>query len=181
MGSVWRDTRTIADIGQVMARWLTGEVRYWSGHGDGIDSETRHLLPTLVALNQAGVVTTNSQPGYDGTGYDGAHWRQKAWLTAIVDDRSPLLGRLILSAEAAGMTVLRGNRHHGQTVLTDRNGEPWTDIRGRIPRNHLAREWHGLSRQGLKELRTHGAVLHIVDPVWGRDDRLWPALANAIR
>lgn len=181
MGSAWRDARTIADIGQVMARWLAGEVRGWSGHGDGVDSETGPLLPTLVALNRAGVVTTNSQPGEVGAGYDGAHWRQKAFLAAVVDDRNPLLGRLIRSAETAGMTVLRGNRYPGLTVLTDRDGEPQMALAGSVPRNHLAREWSCLDRQGLKELRDHGAVLHIVDPVWGRDDRLWPALANAIR
>ncbi|GAA3267910.1 DUF6919 domain-containing protein [Streptomyces lavendulae] len=181
MGSPWRDAGTIAEIGQVMARWLTGEVRGWSGHGDGVDPETRHLLPTLVALNRAGVVTTNSQPGEVGTGYDGAHWRQKAFAAVIVDDRSPLLDRLIRSANSSGLTVLRGNRYPGLTVLTDRNGEPQMALAGSVPRNHLAREWSCLGSQGLKELRDHGAVLHVVDPVWGRDDRLWPALTSAIR
>jgi hypothetical protein len=181
MGSVWRDASTIADIGQLMARWLTGEVRGWSGHGDGVDPETTHLLPTLVAVNRAGVITTNSQPGEIGPGYDGAHWRQKAYLSAIVDDRSPLLGRVIRTAQSAGMQVIRGTRRLDLTILTDRNGEPTMALAGTLPRNHLAREWSCLSRQGLKELRTHGAVLHFVDPVWGRDDRLWPALANAIR
>lgn len=181
MGSVWRDARTIADLGQVMARWLTGEVRGWSGHGDGVDPETQHLLPTLVALNRAGVITTNSQPGTEGRGYDGAWWRQKAYLSVIVDDRSPLLGQLIRTVEAAGVTVLRGNRHPRLTALTDRDGETTMGLYGNIPRDHLAREWSCLSRQGLQELRRHGSVLHMVDPVWGRDDRLWPALANAIR
>ncbi|MEU9415188.1 hypothetical protein [Streptomyces sp. NPDC048272] len=181
MGSVWRDARTIADIGQVMARWLTGEVRGWSGHDDGVDSETRHLLPTLVALNRAGIVTTNSQPGEVGAGYDGAHWRQRAFLAAIIDDRNPLLDRVIRTASSAGMTVIRGNKYPGLTVLTDRNGEPQMALAGSLPRNHLAREWSCLSGAGLRELRKQGAVLHIIDPVWGRDDRLWPALANAIR
>lgn len=181
MGSVWRDASSIADIGQLMARWLTGEVRGWSGHGDGVDPETRPLLPLLVALNRAGVITTESQPGEVGPGFDGAYWRQKAFLSAIVDDRSPLLGRLTRSVEAVGMTVLRGNRYPRPTPLTDRDGETVFGLRGSLPRNHLAREWSCLGRQGLKELRDHGAVLNIVDPVWGRDDRLWPALANAIR
>lgn len=181
MGSVWRNARTIADVGQVMAHWLTGEVRGWSGHDDGVDSETLPLLPTLVALNRAGFVTTNSQPGYAGVGYGGAHWRQKAWVEGVIDARSPLLNRVVRTAQAAGLTVLRGNRHSGVTPLTDRNGELTAAISGKLPRNYLARQWSCLDRHAIRELRDHGAAINIVDPVWGRDDRLWPALANAIR
>lgn len=181
MGSPWRDARTIADVGQVMARWLTGEVRGWSGHADGVDDETRPLLPVLVTLNRAGFVTTNSQPGYDGPGYDGARWRQKAWVEGVIDDRSPVLDRVVRAAQAAGMTVLRGSRHPGVTPLTDRNGELTAALGGRLPRNQLAREWSCLHRHAIRELRDHGVRINILDPTWGRDDRLWPALTNAIR
>lgn len=39
------------------------------------------------------------------------------------------------------------------------------------------RRWE---QRAIRELR-RSTYLILIDPVWGRDDRLWPALANAIR
>ena len=41
--------------------------------------------------------------------------------------------------------------------------------------------WRGVGRQVIRELREHGAMVHIIDMVWGRDDRLWPALDGVVR
>jgi hypothetical protein len=183
MGSVWRDARTIEDLGVAMADWLEGRIPSWPGYygpfGQEEENGARHLIPTLVALNRAGFVTTNSQPGMDGRDHDGSRWRQRAWVEGVVDDRSPLLDRLVQSAERAGMTVIRGRRTPQPVILTDRNGEPMSSIGHRYPRNQLAREWNGVGRHALRALRDHGAPVAFVDLVWGRDDRLWPTLRTA--
>lgn len=184
MGSVWRDARSIADLGQNMAAWLEGRLPSWPGYhgpfGQEEDNGARHLIPILAAVNRAGFVTTGSQPAYDGTDSGGAGWRQRAAVDGVVHEHSPLLGRLT-ALERQGFLVYRGWPKQS-VVITDRNGEPQTGFGGfRLGRDHAAREWHGIGRHALRELRDHGAVLHIVDPVWGRDDRLWPALTNAIR
>lgn len=182
MGSVWRDARSIADLGQAMVLWLEGSIPSWPGYaaGYGPDEETKHLIPTLVALNRAGFVTTNSQPGFDGRGFDGARWRQRAWVEGIIDCRGPLLDRLVQAGEQAGMTVVRGRRASRPVVLTDRNGEPAAAIGSRYPRNQLAREWHGVGRHAMRALRDHGTHIALVDPVWGRDDQLWPLLHSLV-
>lgn len=183
MGNVWRDARTIADLGQAMALWMEGRGPDWPGYhgpfGQEEENSARHLIPTLAAVNRAGFVTTGSQPAYDAID-DGAHWRQRAHVDGVVHDRNPILGQLT-GLERQGCMVVRGWPKQHFTV-TDRDGEPVTGFGGfRLGRDHAAREWHGIGRHALGELKDHGVRLHIVDPVWGRDDRLWPALANAIR
>ncbi|MFZ3473118.1 DUF6919 domain-containing protein [Streptomyces sp. 4.24] len=183
MGSVWRDASSIADLGQNMAAWLEGRLPSWPGYngpfGQEEENGARHLIPTLAAVNRAGFVTTGSQPAEDGI-WNGAHWRQRASVDGIVHDHSPLYRRLT-DLERQGFLVYQGWPKE-YVAVTDRNGEPVTGFGGfRLGRDQTARDWYGIGRQALRELKTRGAVLHIVDPAWGRDDRLWPALINAIR
>ncbi|RSS59808.1 DUF6919 domain-containing protein [Streptomyces sp. WAC01280] len=186
MGNVWRDARSIPDLGHAMAGWLEGRIPSWPGYDGPFGQEetngARHLVPTLIALNRAGFVTVNSQPGTEGRGYDGAHWRQKAYLEGYLDDRSPFLVHVVRSVESAGMVVVRGTRRPARPIpFTDRDGEPVAGISVRLPRNQMAREWHGIGRQAMRDLRSRGVRLTLIDPIWGRDDRLWPALIGAVR
>ncbi|MFD6360181.1 DUF6919 domain-containing protein [Streptomyces roseolus] len=183
MGSVWRDARSIADLGECMASWLEGRIPARPGYLDSRpDQETLHLVPNLVALNRGGLVTVDSQPGLTGRGYDGAHWRQKAYVEVFIDDRGPLLKRAVKAAESAGLAVIRCNRPPAVPVpFTDRDGQPITGITVKYPRNQLARDWEGVGRQAFRELRSHGVHLTFYDPIWGRDDRLWPALMGVVR
>ncbi|MFE2164862.1 DUF6919 domain-containing protein [Streptomyces sp. NPDC059447] len=178
MGGVWRESRSIADLGQNMALWLEGRGPAWPGYGADFgyeeEADVRHLVPVLAAAGRAGFVTTCSQPGYESGGT-----RQRAWVEGIVHDRNPLLGRL-LGLERQGFTVIRGSRTP-HLVLTEEDGHPFTTLGYRARRDWMAREWHGVSRHALRELRQHGVTLHLIDMTWGRDNRLWPALANAVR
>lgn len=184
MGSVWRDARSIADLGQNMAGWLKGEVPSWPGYlgsefGEEETDGARHLVPTLIAANRAGFVTTCSQPGSDEV-VDGVRWHQRAWVEGVVHDRSPLLGRL-LKLQGQGFTVVRGWPKR-QIVLTEVDGRHLTAIGGwKMRRNDIHTTWRGIGRQALREVRQHGAAIHIIDTAWGRDDRLWPALMGAVR
>jgi hypothetical protein len=186
MGSVWRDARSMADLGLAMADWLEGRGPSWPGcdgpFGQEEENGARHLIRYLAAMNRAGLVTVCSQPGMEGPGYDGAHWRQKAFVEGYIDHRSPLLNKVLQAAASVGLLVVRGTRRPPEPVpVTDRNGQPVTGITVKYPRNLLAREWHGIGRHALRDLRDHGAHVTIYDPEWGRDDRLWPALIGAVR
>lgn len=183
MGSVWRDARSIADLGLNMALWLEGRGPDWPGYYGPFGQEetdgAKHLIPILAAANRAGYVTTCSQPACDEN-VQGSRWRQRAWVEGIVDHRSPLLGRL-LGLERHGFTVVRGWPRDGH-VLTTRDGEPITGIGGfRMRRDGITREWRGVGRHAIADLKRNGVRIHVIDTVWGRDDRLWPALAGAVR
>lgn len=183
MGSVWRDARSIVDLGQNMALWLEGRGPDWPGyHGKFGQEETdgaRHLIPVLAAANRAGYVTTCSQPACDEV-VRGSRWRQRAWVEGVVDKRSPLLGRL-LGLERQGFTVVQGWPRTGYE-LTTCDGQPTTGIGGfRMNRNAVTREWRGVGRHAIADLKQHGVRIHLIDLAWGRDDRLWPALMGVVR
>ncbi|MFB7515727.1 DUF6919 domain-containing protein [Streptomyces sp. NPDC056144] len=175
----WRDTRTIADLGQTMALWLEGRIDSWPGYdgpfGREEENGARHLIPPLAELNRSGFVTTNSQPGtVDQYG------RQRAWVEGVVHDHSPLLDRL-LGLRRQGFTVLRGWPKQ-TTVITEDDGRPFTTVGGfHLRRDDTTRTWCGIGRRALREVKRHGAQLHIIDMQWGRDDRLWTALTAAAR
>lgn len=178
MGSVWRDARTIGDLGRNMADWLEGRIPSWPGYGADFGYEesvsVQHLVPVLAAVNRAGFVTTCSQPAMTGT------TRQRAWVEGIIDRRNPLLDRL-LGLQGQGLAVHRG--WPKQIVdLTEEGGRPFTSIGGfKLRRNDVTREWTGTGRHALRDLRENGVRIHLIDMTWGRDDRLWPALANTVR
>ncbi|SHL75116.1 DUF6919 domain-containing protein [Streptomyces yunnanensis] len=183
MNNPWKKASTVADLGRLMAEWLEGRIPTWPGYMDTRpDDETRHLIPTLAAACRAGYVTTGSQPGLPpGCGYDGRTWRQRAAVEGWIADPH-LLNRIRAGAERAGITVIAnrpGQRSHPGMPVTEAGAEVTTDF-GWSPghRRLIASMWRGIGRPAERELReaTH---LTLVDPEWGRDNWLWPALAHA--
>lgn len=181
----WKKAQSVADLGNLMADWLEDRIPTRPGYCDTQpDEETDHLLPGLVAVCRAGFVTTNSQPGMPPErGYDGRIWRQRAFVEGWIVDGA-LLTRIRAAAKRAGMTVVaHGSSSRGGDwiPLTDANGEMQAAA-GDYPghRRMINTDWRGIGRHATNELR-RSTYLTLIDPVWGRDDRLWPALANAIR
>lgn len=181
----WKKATSVADLGNLMADWLEGRISTRPAYCDTQpDEETDHLISILAACNRAGFVTTCSQPGEPETrGWDGRMYRQRAAVEGWVADRR-LLDRLRVSAKRAGIDVIAhqpGVRWHDGIPVTDADREPYTWFaRTDGHRNQIAYEWPGVGGRAVRELRK-STYLTLIDPAWGRDDRLWPALANAIR
>jgi hypothetical protein len=76
--AAWRSARTLADLGELTARWIEGRLASQPGYCGPCDIEDPALVPVLARLNRAGFVTAGSQPGNDGPGYGGAHREQRA-------------------------------------------------------------------------------------------------------
>lgn len=179
----WKSAKTVADLGELMALWLEGQIASRPGYQPryGPDDETAHLVPTLTALCRAGYVTTCSQPGFAGTGADGLWWEQRAALELAVTDPT-LLHRLVNAANAAGMFV-RINDHRPDggvqeqpVVVTTRDGEPVTAFGGRISRADMAIQWPELNRDLRREVST-GTYVSVVAPEFGpAGERLWVVL-----
>jgi hypothetical protein len=100
MDRIWRDARSIGELGGAMAGWLEGHVSSWPGCSAGPDEETLPLVPVLARLNRRGFVTTDSQPG-DG----GETWTQRAAVEGWIAVGDPLLPRIVRTARAAGLIV----------------------------------------------------------------------------
>lgn len=144
--------------------------------GRHLDEETLPLLPSLIAANRAGLVTTCSQPALAGTGADGLWWQQRAALEAFTADRD-LYQRLVAAAARADMMVAAHDPRTGESddpvVITLRDGEPYTGLDTELGRAHLRTIWPGARRQALTAAAD---AVHLVlyAPAYGATgQRLW--------
>lgn len=183
MADPWKKAASVADLGNLMADWLEGRHNAYSPSSlsNGPDEETLPLVPVLAACNRAGFVTTDSQPGGKGTG-NGVAWEQRAAVTGWVADKR-LLDRIRLNARRAGLDIVAHRPDSGWrdgAAVTRVDGQNYTWF-GRTEgrRKQVAFEWAEAGGRAARELRT-STYITIFDPVWGRDDRLWPALAKSI-
>lgn len=184
MDRLWRDARSIGDLGGAMAGWLEGRVPDRPGYcAARPDAETAHLVPVLARLNRRGWVTTDSQPGERGTAYDGRPWTQRAAVQGYTAASDPLLPRVIRAARAAGfvVTAYGAGRRVGPlrgVTVTRWGGEAHSVFGGQPQGLWRAPELSGVGRPARRELVRHGVALAVVDPVWGRDCALWALLDN---
>ncbi|MGW2892288.1 DUF6919 domain-containing protein [Streptomyces griseoruber] len=177
----WRSAHTVADLGELMALWLEGELRSWPGYmpGCGPDEETTHLIPSLAALNRAGFLTIASQPGETGTGHDGLWYEQRAAVEGFVSDRT-LYYRLLDAAEAVGLTVAvddgRVGVHDPAVTVTTVDGEPCTAFGSRLSYRDMRTIWPVIREDAFVSLAT-AVRMTIAAPEPGIDgERLWPIL-----
>nr|WP_189846686.1 hypothetical protein [Streptomyces pluricolorescens] len=178
----WRAARTIADLGELMALWLEGEIASRPGYQPryGPEEETAHLVPVLAWLCRAGYVTTCSQPGLAATGYDGRWWEQRAAVELVVTDPA-LKRRLIETARDAGMVVVvndyvRGGVQDARVPVTTRDGERMTSFGGHIGRADMAIQWPGLHPRLYAQV-SHGTYISVIAPEYGpAGERLWRIL-----
>lgn len=180
----WAGARTLADLGGLMAGWLEGDVALWPGYQPGAspDEETSELIPLLARANRAGFVTDASQPGLDEPGFDGRRWEQRAAVSGLIGDEQ-LLFALARVAEALQLTILvrtssEKSRRPGVTA-TKADGESCTWFGDGLSRRELRHMWQGVSGAALDEVTAAWQVT-LVDPQYGRNDRLWTALEAAL-
>ncbi len=173
----WGDAVTLSQLGELIADWLEGRIRV-PIYGGGPDTETEALVPVLAHLNRSGFVTETSQPGQlDGD------WAQRAVVSGYCDQEVAerlasisVRGDLIVISQPAGtdatfqLPVTRTNNLTftiicGDYATSRPNDDlwPWPDLPPTM-RAVLRGTWH----------------VAICDPVWGRNDVLWPALTAAM-
>lgn len=179
---LWRQAQTLPELCDLMARWLEGELSMWPGYDDDADEETAALIPVLARANRAGFLTDQSQPGFDGPGFDGRRWEQRAAVSGLVGDDEVLFA-LARVAESHRLTILvrtadEKSERPGVTC-TRVDGEPYTVFGSRLSRRDLRHIWRGVSRNALDEI-TGALQVTLVDPEFGRNDWLWTALDEAL-
>lgn len=186
----WKSARTLAGLGELTARWLEGDIPEVPGYIGEPGMETTGLVPVLAKLNRAGFVTTCSQPAFDGTGYDGAHWQQCAAVEGFTDSPE-LISRIRRGGWAYDLKVIAYHpatlrrwrfRWDGETAATWRDGEECTWFGAQICRRYIRGPLFagGLcSREGLNAFCGAWQVT-VIDPERGRPDVLWRTLEWAI-
>ncbi len=163
----WAQAATLADVGELTAQWLEGDIASQPGYCGPVDTD-EDLAPgmtaTLIALNRAGMVTHQSQAG-------AAQYGQRAAVSGFAT--ADCLDRI--GTATAGDPAL---------VVADL-GEPDTARRAPVGWHHdeddLADLWTGYGvcdPAAVAELADAVQVC-IYDLEPGRNDRLWPALQRA--
>lgn len=179
----WRSASTLAELGELMALWLEGEIESQPGYQPryGPDDETQELIPVLAAACRAGYVTTQSQPGAREIGWDGAFWTQRAAVDGFVRDPQ-LLRRLVDAAEEAGLDIVIRDQldkpGEGAVPATTRDGEVVTAFGGALSARDLRLIWDGCSSEALDDVFTATQVT-LIDPDFGPSSRLWTVLERA--
>ncbi|WP_433894826.1 DUF6919 domain-containing protein [Streptomyces sp. CA-111067] len=182
---LWRSARTIADLGLLMASWLEGDIASQPGYmpNCGVDEETEHLVPILAAANRTGYLTTCSQPGLEGPGFDGSTWRQRAAVDGHVSD--PLLLRALADAAAeTGLYFATQDRIPDRTeaaiTVTTVNGEPYTTFGQPLSYSDLRTIWPVIRPEAFHAVATSVHVT-IAAPEFGKaGEYLWDVLDQAL-
>lgn len=176
--AIWYGARTLTDLAELTAQWLEGDLRSQPGYapGYGPDEETRDLIPVLAKLNRCGVLTVSSQPGEQAVGYDGRWWKQRAAVAGFV---SPEIARRLTEALPDELTVIVHEPYIpsavNSAVVTTVDGESYTDFGAyRSPRQ--VRSEYAICHQLAQDAVAEAYQAIVFDPVWGRNDVLWPAL-----
>lgn len=175
---LWSDVQDLAGMGGLMARWLEGDLTYQPAYyGSAPDEETAELVPVLAALNRAGFVTEFSQPGIPLTNGSA----QRAAVGGFCDDAMVL--NLMAATFGTDLVMLRfasGDTGEGSVVVTLDEREEYTFL-GRTEGPDDLEYGYGedLSPAGLAAL-TSAWQVHLFDPVWGRNDLLWPLLTDVV-
>ncbi|MEU0030755.1 hypothetical protein [Streptomyces sp. NPDC006335] len=182
----WKQARAFEELAVLTARWLRGHLSWHpNGHRGGPDSETVPLVEALAAANEAGFLTDGSQPGELATFHE-LPWRQRAFVSGFVAD--PALARALCARAAEAGLVVRAYRP-GSRV--DENGErnavdvtTWgarvnTGMGNWVPPRAVRRILPGCDRRAVREVARAWQVT-LIDPVWGRNTVLWPALGEVL-
>jgi hypothetical protein len=161
----------------VCALFLEGRIRDTPTYGGPPDPETQPLIPVLAACNRAGFVTHQSQPG-EPLDDDGC--AQRANVSGFADSKT--FARLMTAAAEADLIVTGARALDGTGrdfgpffAITIDDGEELTWDGITCSRRILRDSYAWCHPSALKALCDAWQVT-LIDPEWGRNDVLWPAL-----
>lgn len=183
--AAWRRARSFDELCALGARFVAGELAWFPGWGAAeLDVESDAIRASLVALNRAGWLTTCSQPARVDVERG---LEQRAFACGFASER---VARMLVGLAARDRSIRvrverRGERVAGPVTVTR---EP---ARGRAAK--VARVAIGgpaieaelmcfaddLAPAMLAELARRPYV-SAWDVAWGREERLWPALEQAL-
>ncbi|HET8661058.1 MAG TPA: hypothetical protein VFM55_18935 [Micromonosporaceae bacterium] len=179
--AAWSSAASLADLCALTERWLAGDLKSQPGYSGSLDVDEEDapgLTDALIRLNHEGFLTRNSQAGFDGEGYDGAHWIQVAAAEGFASAdtvqrlREKLAGTSYVVREFAPP---RRSRAGGSIVpVTWRDGRPYTRFGGGAGPGDIEFELCGAGTPAVEDAKRAQQIV-IYDPEPGRNT-LWADL-----
>ena len=176
---VWRQATTLEAAGELTARWLEGGSSYQPGHlAAGFDEETRPIAGALAELNRNGLFTKESQPGLLT-----ASAAQRQYVTGFCGPS--LAGELLaLSTRTELVTVAHAPGEASSAAIpVTLAGTEVTTVLGSSENpvdDDQISDWADETNDALALLLADSWYVEILDPVWGRNDVLLPAVLGAL-
>ncbi|MFC9771580.1 MULTISPECIES: DUF6919 domain-containing protein [unclassified Pseudarthrobacter] len=176
---VWRQATTLEAAGELTARWLEGGSSYQPGHfAADYDDETNPIAAALAELNRNGLFTKESQPGIQ----DGAA-AQRQYVTGFCS--AATAGELLaLSTRTELVTIAHAPGEASSAAIpVTLDGSEVVTVLGSSenPVNEdQIKAWADETNDSLALLLADSWYVEILDPVWGRNDVLLPAVLGAL-
>lgn len=177
----WEAARTLGDLGQLMARWLEGDLKSNPSYHGKSDLDSAELTALCAALCRSGFLTWNSQQ----TGDWGSDIHGRTYIEGFAHDGT--LKRIRGACEPAGVIVVA---HPTPT----RKWFSWLDggpgipvvlygdqvrlsVGHQVPRDYVETCWGEVGVEAYADVLSAWQVT-VVDPRWGDDRHLVRALGS---
>ena len=176
---VWRQATTLEAAGELTARWLEGGSSYQPGHfAADYDDETNPIAAALAELNRNGLFTKESQPGIQ----DGAA-AQRQYVTGFCS--AATAGELLaLSTRTELVTIAHAPGEASSAAIpVTLDGSEVVTVLGSSenPVNEdQIKAWADETNDSLALLLADSWYVEILDPVWGRNEVLLPAVLDTL-
>jgi hypothetical protein len=176
---VWRQAVTLEAAGELTARWLEGGSEYQAAtFTASYDNETGPIATSLAHLNRNGLFTKESQPGLRSGGS-----AQRQYVTGFcsTDVAAQLLA---LSTRSDLVTVAHGPGEASSAAIpVTLDGAEVVTVLGSSENpvtEEQIQDWAEETNETLALLLADSWYVEILDPVWGRNDLLLPAVLAAL-
>jgi hypothetical protein len=176
---VWRQAVTLEAAGELTARWLKGGSEYQAAtFTASYDEETGPIAATLAHLNRNGLFTKESQPGLRSGGS-----AQRQYVTGFcsADVAAQLLA---LSTRSDLVTVAHGPGEASTAAIpVTLDGAEVVTVLGSSENpvtEEQIQDWAEETNETLALLLADSWYVEILDPAWGRNDLLLPAVLAAL-
>ena len=175
----WRQATTLAAAGELTARWLEGNSEFQPAtFTASFDDETAPIAGGLAVLNRNGLFTKESQPGLQSGGLV-----QRQYVTGFCSAEAAA-ELLALSTRSELVTVAHapGETSNAAIPVTLDGGEVVTVLgssENPVTEDQI-QDWANETNDTLALLLADSWYVEILDPVWGRDDVLLPAVLGAL-
>lgn len=174
----WRNCTTLEGACELTARWLEGRFGYVPGYRTHQSAgEPGPMSGALASINRLGFLIDDSQPGVGMTeGYG-----QRAFVTGRCSEKAaPGISAALVETELVVLGFPPGESGSGQICVTLDGSREFTWL-GRSGGPSYAHETYGdWTNETVARTLAECWELQIFDPVWGRNNKLIPALQAAL-